>query len=409
MVVKEVMFFHSHKPKSYSLFTISNTIFLTFSLSNGGARFVLFYYILLLMDFLYKRFITRFKSVLDWILPISCWLMIYYSDQYFFRGLAFIFFVFRAVGLNKSLRHSNTDLKLIDYFNYMLFPFTLMAGPFISFEHWIEQVHSKRINTYHRFGYSVGQISLGWLYFLYAALCIDDLRFDVLDVQGVKLITNWIPVALCSVFVVTANMAGYSLLMQGLSSLFLGIKLPTNFRESMWSSSLLEFWKRHHITVSTWHFNHVYLPLVKQFISRGVKIETASLVGVLLTFLFSGLWHLSGLLGILWGLINALFFILSYLMESPLVRFVLLWVNLLVMFPLLILDQVVASAAPEVSGGRLVGYILVYLILDKVLAKPIMLFSVRRPLVMLVFVTLLLTGILLFSDTSSMDVIYSKF
>jgi alginate O-acetyltransferase complex protein AlgI len=98
---------------------------------------------------------------------------------------------------------------------------------------------------------------------------------------------------------VFADFCGYSLLAIGTARL-LGLELPANFNFPFVSRSVMEFWRRWHITLNTWLFDYIYGPLVT---SKGWWRNRLDL-GFLAVFLISGLWHGPQWTFVLWGAIH---------------------------------------------------------------------------------------------------------
>ena len=94
-----------------------------------------------------------------------------------------------------------------------------------------------------------------------------------------------------------ADFWGYSTIAVGLGQLF-GLSLPINFNAPYLSSSLQEFWRRWHVTLSVWFRDYVYIPLGG---SRGAGRTTRNL---LFTMGLAGLWHGAGLRFVVWGLLH---------------------------------------------------------------------------------------------------------
>jgi len=98
------------------------------------------------------------------------------------------------------------------------------------------------------------------------------------------------------------DFSGYSDIAIGCSKL-LGFDLQANFRYPYFSRDMAEFWRRWHISLSTWFRDYVYIPLGG---SRGGK--WMSLRNIMIVFLVSGLWHGANWTYVIWGLINAVMF-----------------------------------------------------------------------------------------------------
>jgi alginate O-acetyltransferase complex protein AlgI len=99
------------------------------------------------------------------------------------------------------------------------------------------------------------------------------------------------------------DFSGYSDIAIGTARLF-GFKLMTNFRYPYFSRNIGEFWRRWHISLSTWFRDYLYIPLGG---SRGNNFQ--QLRNVLIIFIVSGFWHGANWTFIVWGGLHALFFI----------------------------------------------------------------------------------------------------
>ncbi|QIE60630.1 MBOAT family protein [Rasiella rasia] len=104
-------------------------------------------------------------------------------------------------------------------------------------------------------------------------------------------------------FQIYGDFSGYSDIAIGTARLF-NFRLMTNFRYPYFSRDIAEFWRRWHISLSTWFRDYVYIPLGG---SRGSQLFQVR--NVFIIFLVSGFWHGANWTFIVWGAINALFFI----------------------------------------------------------------------------------------------------
>ncbi len=108
-------------------------------------------------------------------------------------------------------------------------------------------------------------------------------------------------------FQIYADFSGYSDIAIGTAKLF-GIELMSNFKFPYFSRDIAEFWRRWHISLSTWFRDYVYIPLGG---SKGSKIQ--SFRNIFIIFLVSGFWHGANWTFIIWGILNALYFIPLFL------------------------------------------------------------------------------------------------
>lgn len=104
-------------------------------------------------------------------------------------------------------------------------------------------------------------------------------------------------------FQIYGDFSGYSDIAIGVARLF-GFKLMRNFAYPYFSRDIGEFWRRWHISLSTWFRDYLYIPLGG---SRGGRIE--QLQNVMVIFVVSGFWHGANATFVIWGALNALYFI----------------------------------------------------------------------------------------------------
>jgi D-alanyl-lipoteichoic acid acyltransferase DltB (MBOAT superfamily) len=109
--------------------------------------------------------------------------------------------------------------------------------------------------------------------------------------------------AIAFAFQIYGDFSGYSDIAIGTSRLF-NFQLMRNFNYPYFSRDIAEFWRRWHISLSTWFRDYVYIPL------GGSKVSEARVIrNICIIFLVSGFWHGANWTFIFWGLLNALFFL----------------------------------------------------------------------------------------------------
>jgi D-alanyl-lipoteichoic acid acyltransferase DltB (MBOAT superfamily) len=104
-------------------------------------------------------------------------------------------------------------------------------------------------------------------------------------------------------FQIYGDFSGYSDIAIGLSRMF-GFDLMRNFALPYFSRDIAEFWRRWHISLSTWFRDYVYIPLGGSRVSKPLAIRN-----ILIIFLVSGFWHGANWTFIIWGGLNALYFL----------------------------------------------------------------------------------------------------
>ena len=104
-------------------------------------------------------------------------------------------------------------------------------------------------------------------------------------------------------FQIYGDFSGYSDIALGTSKLF-GIDLLRNFNFPYFSRDIADFWRRWHISLSSWFRDYVYIPLGGSKGSKAMQLRN-----VMVIFLLSGFWHGANWTFIFWGLLHALLFI----------------------------------------------------------------------------------------------------
>ena len=128
---------------------------------------------------------------------------------------------------------------------------------------------------------------------------VDQAFGDPNGFSAVALITG----ALLFSIQIYCDFSGYSDIAIGISKLF-GIDLMQNFRTPYFSRDIAEFWRRWHISLSTWFRDYLYIPLGGSRGSTALKVRNTFAI-----FIVSGFWHGANWTFIIWGLINALLFL----------------------------------------------------------------------------------------------------
>jgi alginate O-acetyltransferase complex protein AlgI len=104
-------------------------------------------------------------------------------------------------------------------------------------------------------------------------------------------------------FQIYGDFSGYSDMALGMSKLF-GIDLLRNFNYPYFSRDIAEFWRRWHISLSSWFRDYLYIPLGGSSGGTAMKVRNTFII-----FLVSGFWHGANWTFIAWGFINALYFL----------------------------------------------------------------------------------------------------
>tara|TARA_Y100001933_G_C18995233_1_gene562195 strand:- start:1994 stop:2833 length:840 start_codon:yes stop_codon:yes gene_type:complete len=139
------------------------------------------------------------------------------------------------------------------------------------------------------------------------AIFVDGAYGDIDSIDGITAVFAIIFFA----FQLYLDFSAYSDIAIG-SSRMLGFKLSTNFRRPYLAKSFSDFWKRWHISLSSWFKDYVYIPLGGNRVTKSKHVKN-----ILIVFILSGLWHGASWNFVIWGSVNGLFILLlDYLLVS---------------------------------------------------------------------------------------------
>ncbi len=197
--------------------------------------------------------------------------------------------------------------SLIHYAVYVLFFPQLVAGPIERPQNLLHQFHSKQFWDTNRF--IEGARTMLWGYF--KKMAIADLIAPVVSsVYSNPHNFSGVYLFLATVFFsvqIYCDFSGYSDIAQGCAHI-MGFKLMTNFRQPYLSKSISEFWRRWHVSLSTWFRDYLYIPL------GGNRVEPWHWCSnLLIVFTVSGLWHGASWNFVIWGGMHGLFLIAAIL------------------------------------------------------------------------------------------------
>ncbi|MBT6514466.1 MAG: MBOAT family protein, partial [Crocinitomicaceae bacterium] len=179
----------------------------------------------------------------------------------------------------------------------------LVAGPIERATHLLPQFYHKRTFDYSKAVDGMRQILWGLFKKMViadnCAECANQIFNNSADMNGSTLVLG----ALFFTFQIYGDFSGYSDIAIGTSRLF-GFDLMQNFKFPYFSRDIAEFWRRWHISLSTWFRDYLYIPLGG---SRGgtlMKVRNTFII-----FIVSGFWHGANWTFIVWGALNAIYFL----------------------------------------------------------------------------------------------------
>lgn len=243
-----------------------------------------------------------------------------FSDAFIFFGKEFSmntiklilpigisFYTFTALGycldVYKGKCVANNDI--LAYSSFVMFFPSILSGPISRSNEQLTQYLNYRKFDYEKAKNACKLILLGGIMKLCLAdrlgIYVDAVYNNIANHSG----GTFFFASLFYSVQIYADFAGYSLIAIGFGKL-LGIDLPTNFVRPYFSSTVTEFWRRWHISLTSWFRDYLYIPL------GGSRVGNIRwMINITIVFVISGLWHGAAYNFFIWGTIHAIFMIVE--------------------------------------------------------------------------------------------------
>lgn len=256
-----------------------------------------------LLPLLYYKYYDFFIENLDFLfkreLPLKGLIVPLGLSFYAFQGVSYLFDVYR-----QEVTATKNPLDVALYISF--FP-KITQGPIEKYTDFVGQVHKRSLD--------IDQIYNGIIRFsigLGKKVLIADSMGIVVDkiyarVGAIDTPTAWFG-AFLYMMQLYFDFSGYTDMAIGIGSFF-GFTLPENFNYPYISSSISEFWRRWHISLSTWFKNYLYIPL-------GGNRRGNVYFNLFLVFLTTGLWHGANYTFLIWGLWHGFFIIIEKILRK---------------------------------------------------------------------------------------------
>ena len=221
---------------------------------------------------------------------------------YTFHGLSYVIDIYK--------NRIKPERNFIEYSVFVSFFPLLVAGPIERATHLLPQILKKREFDYSKAVDGLRQILWG----LFKKIVIADncaeyaniIFNNSADYSGSTLVLG----ALLFTFQIYCDFSGYSDIALGTARLF-GIELLRNFAFPYFSRDIAEFWRRWHISLSSWFKDYLYIPLGGSKSGMWMKIRNTFII-----FIVSGFWHGANWTFIAWGFLNALYIMPSIIFNT---------------------------------------------------------------------------------------------
>jgi D-alanyl-lipoteichoic acid acyltransferase DltB (MBOAT superfamily) len=218
-------------------------------------------------------------------------------------GISFYTFQTLSYTIDIYKRKFEPTKDFIAFTAFVSFFPQLVAGPIERASNLLPQFYKKRVFEYHKAVDGLRQILWGLFKKIViadnAAQIANEIFNNSADYSGSTLVLG----AIFFSFQIYGDFSGYSDIAIGTSRLF-GFNLKQNFSFPYFSRDIAEFWRRWHISLSTWFRDYLYIPLGGSRGGTWMKIRNTFAI-----FIVSGFWHGANWTFIIWGLLNALYFL----------------------------------------------------------------------------------------------------
>ena len=186
---------------------------------------------------------------------------------------------------------------------YISFFPQLMAGPIIRYITIEDQLYT-RINSFEGFSEGAKRFIIGLAKKLIIANTVGHVADQIFTGPAIEntVTIAWLGI-ICYTFQIYFDFSGYSDMAIGLGKMF-GFNFPENFNYPYISTTLTDFWRRWHISLSSWFRDYLYIPL-------GGNRKGNTYINLLIVFFVTGLWHGASFNFIVWGLWHGAFLIIE--------------------------------------------------------------------------------------------------
>ncbi len=218
-------------------------------------------------------------------------------------GISFYTFQTLSYSIDVYKRTIEPTKNLIAFFAFVSFFPQLVAGPIERAANLLPQFYMQRVFAYDRAVDGMRQMLWGLLKKIIiadnCAIYVNDIFGNYSNYSGSTLLLG----AILFAFQIYGDFSGYSDIAIGTARLF-GFNLMRNFAFPYFSRDIAEFWRRWHISLSSWFRDYVYIPLGGSRGGTWMKIRNTCII-----FILCGFWHGANWTFIVWGALNAAYFL----------------------------------------------------------------------------------------------------
>ena len=241
--------------------------------------------------------ITTVNSVFSTNLPLANIALPIGISFYTFQAMSYVIDVYRGdVQVQRSL---------MDMFLYISFFPQLIAGPIVKYYDIQEQIRGRKLEIERAaFGFRRFTVGLAKKILISNAMALAADGIFALEMSELNMVSAWIG-GIAYMMQIYFDFSGYSDMAIGMGHMF-GFEFRENFNYPYISGTMQEFWRRWHISLSTWFKEYLYIPL-----GGNRKGKTRMIINKLIVFFATGLWHGANWTFVAWGMIHGFFLMLE--------------------------------------------------------------------------------------------------
>lgn len=231
----------------------------------------------------------------DIILPLGI-------SFYMFQSLSYLIDIYRSKNNNGEIK---VQTNIVNLALYIVLFMKVTQGPIIKYHDFYEQIENRESNV-EKTAYGIKRFILGLSKKVLLANTLGLVADDIfaLSTNDITTTIAWLGIV-CYTLQIYFDFSGYSDMAIGLGEMF-GFTFIENFNYPYLSKSIQEFWRRWHISLSTWFKEYLYIPL-----GGNRKGNTRTYVNLIIVFFITGLWHGSSWNFIFWGIFHGIFLVIE--------------------------------------------------------------------------------------------------
>lgn len=245
--------------------------------------------------FVFKYFNFFVQSFTDAFLMFGAELNLHTLKIFLPVGISFYTFTALSYSIDVYQRKVEPTHDVLAYLAYVMFFPSILSGPISRAQKQLPQYFESRNFDYDNAVSACKLMLLGGVIKLCLAdrlgIYVDAVYANIAQHSGTTLFLT----SIMYTIQIYADFAGYSLMAIG-SGRLLGIELPTNFIRPYFALTVTDFWRRWHISLTTWFRDYIYFPLGGNRCSKARWI-----INTMIVFMVSGLWHGAAYTFVIWG------------------------------------------------------------------------------------------------------------